>query len=165
MPSPYRAKPVNFQPLTCNFFEILPWPLRRKSRENIEKRYGEARRGPSLVLNRGHYQTMPMRPLYTRSVHRASPAPVRRDDGRPSAFTRGYDRVWQALRRRFLTKNPCCCFCHRLATAVDHIRPLAAGGDRLNEKNLRPVCVECHAKLTTNFKRYGVNEMTVSGSE
>lgn len=101
---------------------------------------------------------MPMKAAYLPSPY----ATIR--DGRQTAHARGYDRTWQALRYHYLSAHPVCTFCSRPATVVDHIRPLALGGARLDESNLRPVCVDCHAKLTANFKQYGVNELTVPAS-
>lgn len=98
---------------------------------------------------------MPMKPTFVPLPH----ASIK--DSRQTAHARGYDRTWQILRYRYLSAHPVCTFCHRPATVVDHIQPLASGGARLEESNLRPVCVDCHAKLTTNFKRFGVNEMDV----
>lgn len=98
---------------------------------------------------------MPMRPAYVSLPH----ATIK--DSRPAASVRGYDHAWSGLRHSFLSAHPCCTFCNHPATVCDHIKPLAVGGARLNESNLRSVCVDCHAKLTMNFRRFGVNEMVV----
>lgn len=36
----------------------------------------------------------------------------------------------------------------RLATLVDHIHPLVAGGLTLDESNLQSLCAKCHAAKT-----------------
>ncbi|GAB5387073.1 MAG: hypothetical protein Alpg2KO_00410 [Alphaproteobacteria bacterium] len=69
------------------------------------------------------------------------------DAKRGSAGSRGYGRKWRKLRARFLTKNPDCVSCGRVATVVDHILPLNDGGG--NEMgNLQALCRDCHAKKT-----------------
>jgi 5-methylcytosine-specific restriction protein A len=52
-----------------------------------------------------------------------------------------------------LAAEPLCRPCHAQgktipATLVDHITPLREGGERLNERNLQPLCVHCHAQKT-----------------
>lgn len=80
-------------------------------------------------------------------------------DLRATAAARGYDAKWQRVRHAVLTHNPLCCFCSDVATLVDHITPLSQGGARLDVRNLRPVCRDCHALLTANLRRTGRNEM------
>lgn len=60
-----------------------------------------------------------------------------------------YDRTWAKVRERKLRTNPRCERC-RVAPAreVDHIVPLRAGGARLDPRNLRSLCVDCHRKVT-----------------
>lgn len=83
------------------------------------------------------------------------PAP----DFRPSARQRGYDGKWERIRRAYLAHNPLCAFCGALATLVDHIKPLSQGGARLDVRNLRSCCRDCHARITANLRRTGRNEM------
>lgn len=85
--------------------------------------------------------------------------PARAPDHRGSAYARGYDADWRAVRETVLREEPCCTFCPRPATIVDHITPLTAGGARLDRSNLRPVCRECHTHLTANYRKTGRNEM------
>lgn len=80
-------------------------------------------------------------------------------DPRPNASVRGYDTHWQALRLSILRDEPCCRFCDRPATIVDHIRPISAGGVRLMRRNPRPLCRRCHDAVTANYIATGVNEM------
>lgn len=69
---------------------------------------------------------------------------------RESAYKRGYDRRWQAARRRYLRTHPLCAECQRNgtltpATVVDHIIP-HRGDERLfwDETNWQPLCKLCH---------------------
>lgn len=69
---------------------------------------------------------------------------------RESAASRGYDKRWQAARRRFLRAHPLCAECQRNgvltpATVVDHIIP-HRGDERLfwDEANWQPLCKPCH---------------------
>lgn len=82
-----------------------------------------------------------------------------RFDFRESAAARGYDYAWQKLRLAFLRENPACVFCDRPAEVVDHIKPIAQGGERLDRENLRPVCRADHDVLTGNLRKTGRNEM------
>lgn len=36
----------------------------------------------------------------------------------------------------------------RLATVIDHIRPVRKGGDIWDEDNLQPLCESCHNRKT-----------------
>lgn len=71
---------------------------------------------------------------------------------RPSPSARGYDRTWQRIRRRILANRPLCVACQSfgratLATEVDHILPLRAGGTN-EDSNLQPLCKSCHSRKT-----------------
>jgi 5-methylcytosine-specific restriction endonuclease McrA len=55
---------------------------------------------------------------------------------------------WQITRRRVLFNHPLCRECDRIATDVDHITPLAEGGDPYNLANLQPLCQRCHGRKT-----------------
>lgn len=71
---------------------------------------------------------------------------------RPSPSARGYDRRWQRIRRRILATSPLCVHCRAdgrvtLATEVDHITPLRAGGTHTDD-NLQPLCKSCHSRKT-----------------
>lgn len=78
-------------------------------------------------------------------------------DNRESAHSRGYDRKWRKLRLSYLTQNPICEIKHHChgapATEVDHIRPLSAGGERLDEDNLQSACGPCHKWKTATKDR------------
>lgn len=71
------------------------------------------------------------------------------------AWERGSDTRWRRLRASVLqlhlppSRRPACALampgrCTGVATQVDHIVPLHAGGDRYDRNNLRPVCAPCN---------------------
>ncbi|WP_431471940.1 HNH endonuclease [Nonlabens sp. SCSIO 43208] len=64
-------------------------------------------------------------------------------------------RTWRKTRKLFLENNPLCIHCERLgvttpANVVDHIIPISEGGDKLNTKNLQPLCKKCHEKKSAS---------------
>ena len=65
--------------------------------------------------------------------------------------TRGvYKRKkWEASRRAVLTRDPICRVCKdALSTEVDHIEPLAQGGDPYRLDGLQGICSPCHRRKT-----------------
>lgn len=82
-------------------------------------------------------------------------------DYRPSPSRRGYDHQWRKVRDAVLRDEPLCRFCAdngitMPANEVDHIVPIAEGGERLDRANLRPLCKPCHSRhtaLTRGFAR------------
>jgi hypothetical protein len=71
----------------------------------------------------------------------------RYDKNRPTAYLRGYDRHWQALRKSYLRSHPLCVRCSASgtivpATVVDHVKSkeekqlilLLLGGDKDTQK-------------------------------
>ena len=65
--------------------------------------------------------------------------------------------VWQTARSRKLSLNPICERCStknkiRKAEEVDHIIPLAKGGDRLKQSNLQSLCKMCHLEKSRKEK-------------
>lgn len=62
----------------------------------------------------------------------------------------GSTRRWRTLRAAKLAANPMCQWphCVRLAEQVDHITPLAEGGDRWAWHNLQSLCVPHHTEKT-----------------
>ena len=86
-------------------------------------------------------------PTHTRSRDRSDAW------ARGTAAHRGYDWTWTKLRNRYIQANPLCELCDRagkteVGMVVDHIRPLAQGGERLNAENLQTLCLSCHARKT-----------------
>ena len=74
------------------------------------------------------------------------------DLNRPSPSRRGYGRAWAKIRKAQLLNEPLCRRCKaegvvKLATEVDHIVPLAAGGDS-DSGNLQSLCKVCHTSKT-----------------
>lgn len=65
-----------------------------------------------------------------------------------SASSRGYGAVWRRLRTMVLARDPFCMVCtNEPSVTVDHIKPLASGGDNSFE-NLRGICERCHKRKT-----------------
>lgn len=74
------------------------------------------------------------------------------DRARPSAAEQGYDAAWARLRAIYLAKHPTCeeCAAHgelKVAVMVHHIVPIKDGGARLDQKNLRALCNDCHERI------------------
>lgn len=96
--------------------------------------------------------------------------PATPDQERGTAHQRGYGSDWRRFRLAVLQANPVCCFhdhpwhkheCQTAATVVDHVRPLAHGGERLAWDNVRAVCRVAHDRITQNLKDIGRNELPV----
>lgn len=91
----------------------------------------------------------------------------------PSAHTRYLEAhpehrtPWRRLRARVLAEHPQCQAmsppppgqpptpCHRPATEVDHIRPIALGGAFLDPSNLQALCAE-HHEIKTELDRRAI---------
>lgn len=72
-----------------------------------------------------------------------------RDAARGSSTDRGYDAEWQRVRKLVLDRDGHECqlrlrVCTKVATTVDHIVPLSAGGARLDMANLQAACRPCN---------------------
>lgn len=74
------------------------------------------------------------------------------DKRRPSAAVRGYGSRWRRESKRYLDRHPICegrFVCRgNPATQVDHIRPIAGGGDMWDEGNWQGLCPPCHSHKT-----------------
>jgi len=88
-----------------------------------------------------------------RAVHRARPWALRQ----AAPKLRGYGNEWKRLRTWFMRQpgNQLCRICEQhgtlvLATDCDHIVPFHGLEDpnRLNPKNLQPLCHACHQQKT-----------------
>jgi len=77
----------------------------------------------------------------------------RQEIGRRSAAMRGYDQEWRSIRAGHLAANPDCRRCGQPANEVDHILPLAAGGDKTDPGNLQSLCKTCHSVKTGRHDR------------
>lgn len=71
------------------------------------------------------------------------------DARRDSPSKRGYDVHWKRLRKMKLTRDPVCetVDCGRPASEVDHVLPLAKGGEN-DWENLQSLCHPCHSRKT-----------------
>lgn len=82
-------------------------------------------------------------------AHEATQRPKAWKSTKGSSTSRGYGARWRRLRELILNRDPFCMVCQRApATAVDHIRAKADGGDD-DESNLRGICTACHKKKTS----------------
>jgi 5-methylcytosine-specific restriction protein A len=65
----------------------------------------------------------------------------------------------QLRRKRLFTAQPLCVHCEAvgrttIATEIDHIIPIAAGGADADH-NLQPLCHDCHARKTATERATG----------
>ena len=85
--------------------------------------------------------------------------PRQREDNRPNAYQRGYDKRWFDFSRRFLKKHPTCRWCGAPADTTDHIIPFPImkemyGGNTYKEEHYQPLCKKCNdIKGKTEDKR------------
>ncbi|MEC9346080.1 MAG: AAA family ATPase [Pseudomonadota bacterium] len=96
---------------------------------------------------------MPSRPPLTRpNTIALAERPKQRRLGRrdPERVKLYHSGRWQRLRRQVLTEQPICAAdgCDRLATDVDHIRPLEDDGAPYDRANLQGLCRACHSAKT-----------------
>jgi 5-methylcytosine-specific restriction protein A len=58
-------------------------------------------------------------------------------------------KKWEMVRRFVLRRDPICKVCDRaLSAEVDHVVPLAAGGDPYDPTELQGICSPCHWEKT-----------------
>jgi 5-methylcytosine-specific restriction protein A len=69
---------------------------------------------------------------------------------------------WAAFRRNKLSRDPSCEECMRkvpqryvVATEVDHITPISAGGAAWDRGNVQSLCKSCHSRKTAKEMRLG----------
>lgn len=104
---------------------------------------------PPRVCNRCHQPAPRGRPCACRPAFEGSTHPS------------GNDRRWQATRTAQLRHHPVCQAdnngdrCRRPATDVDHITPLAEGGDRYDRRNLQSLCDPHHKAKTIRDAQRG----------
>ena len=79
---------------------------------------------------------------------------------RGNRHARGYGNDWVAFRDSYIARHPLCVDplgrhvgIVTPAEHVDHIVPLARGGERLSESNVRAVCKACHLAVTARGNR------------
>ncbi len=64
-----------------------------------------------------------------------------------SATRRGYGADWRKVRRAVLERDGFVChWCFAPANTVDHVRPLAMAGARLDPANLVAACRSCNSR-------------------
>lgn len=64
-------------------------------------------------------------------------------------------RRWRRLRKLQLSQSPLCELCQPgpvPATQVDHVKPIADGGEAWDMDNLRSLCASCHSRVTAAAK-------------
>ena len=90
-------------------------------------------------------------PEHTREFQR------QRDIARGTPTQRGYDAAWRALRPAILARDGYVCQLCGLpgADSVDHIIPMAQGGDRLDPSNLRAAHRSCNSAAGGATRRTG----------
>lgn len=79
-------------------------------------------------------------------------------EARGSAAERGYDAQWTRFRNWYIRQYPLCRECEKQGRVtateiVDHIIPLAQGGDKYDERNLQPLCRSHHQEKTSRETR------------
>lgn len=89
------------------------------------------------------------------------------------AVSKIYDYAWQQVRAEVLAERGICEIrgpsCTGIATEVDHIIPVDAGGARLDKANLRPACKKCNSgrasseKATDGWRRSSTRIILVAG--
>ncbi len=72
---------------------------------------------------------------------------------RGSAASRGYGSRWRKVRAIALSREPLCRDCAKrgltvASECVDHIVPMARGGEQYDLDNLQGLCVPCHSTKT-----------------
>jgi 5-methylcytosine-specific restriction endonuclease McrA len=94
------------------------------------------------------------------------------EKARGTAEQRGYDAAWAKFSRVWRQQHPLCgeradgqlypehSACARdgitsPAGATDHIRSMANGGEKYDEKNLQSLCVRCNAAKRNQVDRLG----------
>jgi 5-methylcytosine-specific restriction protein A len=76
---------------------------------------------------------------------------VCREPWEGSTHASSNDRRWQRTRDAQLRAHPYCQWpagCHRVASVVDHVTPLAEGGERYDSRNLMSLCDPHHTTKT-----------------
>lgn len=84
-----------------------------------------------------------------------------------------YGSGWRRVRAEVLAESRVCAIkgpkCTKVATEVDHIIPVEAGGPRLDRSNLRPACRACNAgragseKANSGWRRSNCRIILVAG--
>jgi 5-methylcytosine-specific restriction endonuclease McrA len=68
---------------------------------------------------------------------------------------RVYGSAWRKMRVYILARDGHTCqYCAAPATTVDHVEPVAKGGEILNPENLVAACVSCNSKKQDKDSRF-----------
>ena len=59
-----------------------------------------------------------------------------------------HTNAWRRLRQSQLWDEPLCRMCGKEATDVDHVKPMADGGNPWDKDNLQSLCHSCHSRKT-----------------
>lgn len=91
------------------------------------------------------------RPCKARSVARKK----LKEQERPTAAERGYDKDWRRVRGAYIKAHPTCeqRGCQSRTEEVHHMKPLREGGERLKWSNLMGLCSYHHKKHEANYNR------------
>ena len=73
-----------------------------------------------------------------------------------------HSKQWRGLRNNYIKRNPVCVICLKKdiitpANVVDHIKPIAEGGEALDVNNLQSLCTMHHNQKSAregNARRY-----------
>ncbi|OJI04518.1 hypothetical protein AOC28_08200 [Polynucleobacter sp. MWH-Adler-W8] len=62
-------------------------------------------------------------------------------------------KPWANIRKDILHHEPFCRECAKsgiktVAVEIDHIKPIAEGGEKWDRQNMQPLCKPCHARKT-----------------
>lgn len=64
-----------------------------------------------------------------------------------------HSKSWKNLRNEVIKEQPFCVMCGKAAAIIDHIKPILAGGERLDKSNLQPLCRACHNAKTIKERK------------
>lgn len=73
--------------------------------------------------------------------------------------------AWRKFRTWFLQVHPVCVECGAPANQVDHIQPIAEGGEKFEESNCQSLCGSCHSKKTRRENGSGSRRADQGGVE
>ncbi len=73
--------------------------------------------------------------------------------------------AWKHLRAAKLAQDPLCQECGELATDVDHIKAINAGGDPLAWSNIQSLCHACHSRRTYYLEVLGWDHVPTKGAD
>jgi 5-methylcytosine-specific restriction enzyme A len=61
-----------------------------------------------------------------------------------------YGGDWPSAARQYLREHPLCVYCRTArASEVHHDSPVRTGGSRMDQRNWRATCHQCHQRITS----------------